>query len=47
MKQKAELLSMLLGILSTNLLGNMLPGKAAKVTSRGVTKAGDGTIRMG
>ena len=39
-EQKGKFLSMLLGTLSANLLGNLLTGK-------GVMKAGEGVLRAG
>ena len=48
-EQKEGFLSMLLGTLSANLLGNILAGKGAIVTSheRGMNRAGEGFVRAG
>ena len=48
-EQKGGFLSMLLGTLSANLLGNILAGKGAIATSheRGMYRAGEGIVRAG
>ena len=46
-EQKGGFLGMLLGTLGASLLGNLLPGKGAIVTSqgRGTIRAGERTVR--
>ena len=48
-EQKYRFLRMLLGTLVASLLGNLLMGKGVKVKipGRGVSRAGEGTIRAG
>ena len=48
-EQKGGFLSMLLGTLGTNLLGNILVGKGINRAGkgRGINKAGEGLVRAG
>ena len=48
-RTKGRFLSMLLGTLDANLIGNLLSGKRATATSQGqgLIRAGEGTIRAG
>ena len=44
-EQKGRFLSMLLGTLSANLLGNLLIGKGVNKKGKGIYKAGEGIVR--
>ena len=48
-EQKGGFLSMLLGTLGANLLGNILAGKGMTATSHGwgINRAGEGNVRAG
>ena len=46
-EQKGGLLSMLLGTLTANLLGNLLTGKGVNKKGKGLNRAGEGIVRAG
>ena len=46
-EQKGGFLSMLLGTLSTSLLGNLLIGKGINKKGKGINRAGEGIVRAG
>ena len=46
-EQKWGFLSMLLGALSLNLIGNLLTGKSTTRIDKGTIRASEGTIRAG
>ena len=46
-EQKGVFLSMLLGTLGANLLGNLRTGKGVNKKSKGIHRAGEGIVRAG